>query len=115
MGKSKSVAEKIIQIITGQDVTLKLNEDSSEFKVMGYNGNLKVEVIYFTGQTENDVKAKIMTRFGQEQGSPTDPSTPSYLPFVKIISRESCIKSFNLRFQGICACAYKKVCFVFFY
>jgi hypothetical protein len=115
MGKSKSLAEEIIQIITGQDVTLKLNEDSSEFEVMGYNGNLKVEVIHFTGQTENDVRAKIMTRFDKKQGSPTDPSTPYYLPFVKIISRESCIKYFNLRFHGMCTCPYKKVCFAFVY
>jgi uncharacterized protein YwgA len=98
-----SVAEKIIEFITGRKVTLQLTKDQTEFEVIDEEDKeaLKVEVIYITAQTRNTVKEKVLTRLQTEDADPTNPQTPAYLPFVKIVPREECVKYFGVRFEGI--------------
>jgi hypothetical protein len=98
-----SVAEKIIELITGRKVTLQLSKDQTEFEVIDEEDKepLKVEVIYITAQTRSDVEKKVKTRIQTKDARPTNPQTPAYLPFVKIVPREECVTYFGVRFRGM--------------
>jgi hypothetical protein len=84
-------------------VTLQLSKDQTEFEVIDKEDkeSLKVEVIYITAQSRSEVEEKVKTRIQTKDAGPTNPQTPAYLPFVKIVPREECVKHFGVRFKGM--------------
>jgi hypothetical protein len=95
------LAVKILRWLTKNDnLSIKLSDDSRHWEVNGWQESfpLKIEVIYITAQKKAVVRYWCRCRGGPRTGNSDPTIRGDYLPFVKIITREECIRHFDINF-----------------